>query len=137
MFGWLSALISPVTGVITSYNEGRVKIKEAKIMATIAKYQAEARRWDKSADIESNWDLAAQKQAQYSWKDEFIMVVWFAPFIMLFIPELQPYAMIGFTHLAEVPYGYWLVIFGIVAQAFGLRWLFANKVEKAIKSMKG
>lgn len=106
-------------------------------MAEVAKYAAQAKRWEKSADIESNWDLEAQKQAQYSWKDEFIMVVWFTPFIMLFIPgKSQEAAKIGFRNLAEVPYGYWLVIFGVVASSFGLRWLFTKKVDKAIASIK-
>jgi len=133
---FFKSLISPVTETIKGYNQGRTKIKEAKIHAEVAKYEAKAKRWEKTADMESNWDLEAQKQSQYSWKDEFIMLVWFTPFIMLFIPQLQPYAEKGFEALSKVPYGYWLVIFGIVASSFGLRWLFANRVDKAIKSIK-
>ena len=131
------AIISGITGAFTSWNDGRKKIKEAKIKADIAKWQAKEARYLYEAKVEGDWDKEALKQSQYSWKDEFITVLWFIPLIMLFVPYTQEYAIKGFKALEEVPYGYWLVVFGIVAASFGLRWLFSNKTEKAIKSIKG
>ena len=133
---WIGELVKPITGAVSKYQEGKTRIKEAKIDAEVAKYKAQEQRWLRESDAESSWDNKALEQSQYSWKDEFIMLIWLAPFIMLFIPWLQPYAVKGFVSLSEVPYGYWLVIFGIVAQSFGLRWLFKGKVDKAIKSIK-
>lgn len=129
-------IISGVVGGVKSWNEGRVKIKEAKISAQVRKIEASAAREEREAKAERDWDMEALKASQSSWKDEFIMVLWFSPFVMLFIPGLQPYALAGFTALAQVPYGYWLVLFGIVAQAFGLRWLFHRRIDKTIKSVK-
>lgn len=129
-------IIDGITKGVTSWNEGRVRIKEAKINARVRKIEASAARDEREALAERDWDMEALKASQRSWKDEFIIVLWFSPFIMLFIPPLQPFAIAGFKALAVVPYGYWLVIFGIVAQAFGLRWLFQKKIEKAIKSVK-
>jgi len=134
---WIGELVvKPIAGVVKSRQEGKIRIKAAKIDAEVAKYKAQENRWLREKDAESSWDNKALEQSQYSWKDEFIMLIWLTPFIMLFIPWLQPYAVKGFTALSNVPYGYWLVIFGIVAQSFGLRWLFKGKVDKAIKSIK-
>ena len=134
---WIGDLIvKPIAGVAKSYNDGRVRVKEAKVAAEVARYTAKAERYKTDKAAETDWDMAALKQSQHSWKDEFIMLIWFTPFIMLFIPPLQPYAIKGFAALAKVPYGYWLVLFGIVAQAFGLRWLISNKTDKAIKTIK-
>ena len=136
-FSWIGELVvKPITGAISSHNEGKTRIKAAKIGAEVAKYEAQAARWKQAASSESSWDMKALEQSQYSWKDEVIMIIWLIPFIMLFIPYLQPYAVKGFAALSDVPYGYWLVVFGIVAQAFGLRWLFKGKVDKAIDSIK-
>jgi len=134
---WIGKLVvKPIADTVGSYNAGKARITEAKIGAEVAKYEAQAARWKREDNAESSWDNEALKQSQYSWKDEFIMLIWLAPFIMLFIPPLQPYAVKGFNSLATVPYGYWLVIFGIVAQSFGLRWLFKGKMDKAIKTIK-
>lgn len=129
-------IIDAVGDGVKSWNDGRVRIKEAKIQAKVAQYESEAKRVYQLAEHEASWDMEAMKQAKTSWKDEFIMLIWFSPFIMLFIPALQDYAMDGFERLSDVPYGYWLVVFGIVAHAFGLRWLFQSRVKKAINSVK-
>jgi Flp pilus assembly protein TadB len=132
----LLGVFSALGDMWSKRQERKARIAEAKTKAEEKKYEAEGKRAMKEAESERTWDIEALKGSQKSWKDEFIMVLWFAPFIMLFIPNLQPYAVKGFTALATVPYGYWLVLFGIVAQAFGLRWLFQKRIEKAIKSVK-
>lgn len=133
----------PILGIFTaigkmwsSRQERKTRIAEARTKAEERKYEAQGKRAMKEAESEQTWDLTALKASQNSWKDELITVLWFTPFVMLFIPDLQPYAVKGFEALAEVPYGYWLVLFGIVAQAFGLRWLFQKRIEKAIRSVK-
>lgn len=132
----IGGIVDAVGGAFKSWNDGRVQVKQAKIGAEVARYEAEAQRFFKEAEQTFTWDVEALKASKTSWKDEFIMLLWFAPYVMLFIPQLQPYAVEGFAQLAQVPWGYWLVLFGIVAQAFGLRWLFQKRVEKAIDSMK-
>jgi len=129
-------MFSAISDMWSKRQERKARISEAKTQAEILKLEAEGKRAMKEAESERTWDIEALKGSQKSWKDEFIMVLWFTPFVMLFIPSLQPYAIKGFEALSSVPYGYWLVLFGIVAQAFGLRWLFQKRIEKAIKSVK-
>lgn len=136
MWNFLGALVSPVAGAFSSYAEGKAKIKKAKIEAKVAKHKADAARYTKQAEIKADWDMEALYQSRNSWKDEFVMLIWFLPVILLFIPYTQQYVVTGFAALNEAPYGYWLVLFGVVANVFGLRWLFQNKIEKAISSMR-
>lgn len=132
----LLGIFTAISNAWSSRQERKTRIAEAKTKAEEKKYEAEGNRAMKEAESEQTWDIVALKGSQESWKDELITILWFAPFVMLFIPDLQPYAIEGFKALSGVPYGYWLVLFGIVAQAFGLRWLFQKRIEKAIRSVK-
>lgn len=65
----------------------RDAIKSVKLEADIAKIKAqtEIAAYKAKADIE--WDLAWAGQAQSSWKDEYILILWTIPLLM-FIPAL-------------------------------------------------
>lgn len=141
-------ILSPILKVIDSgitavgdgfktWNDGRVRVKEAKIERDVARYQAQAEHAGRELDAETNYDMVALKSMESGWKDEFLMVLFVAPLILLFIPATHDTAKAGFETLQDVPYGYWLIIFGITASTFGLRWLFSKRVERAIGSMKG
>lgn len=86
------------------------------------KQKAEAAYHMALAKGEQDWDLEAQKAARYSWKDEFITIIWFAPLVVAwFEPEK---AMKWVQFVAKMPLWYQIVLFGIVAASFGLRWWF-------------
>lgn len=109
-----TAIVSGVTSLVTTY----FKTKQAKAEAEIALHQ-------KLAQAEADWDLVAQQQAQYSWKDEFITAVWFSPLVVAwFYPEE---AMAWVEFVSSLPYYYQFVMFGIVAASFGLRWYFKQQ----------
>lgn len=64
-------IVKSIGGIFTSW----VDLKKSK-------NEAEAAYNRLALSGEQDWDLEAQKQARYSWKDEFITLVWFAPLIM-------------------------------------------------------
>ncbi len=119
--------IGAIADAFTSYREGRTKVKEAKIRRDVAKFDAEAKRYEKLIDVEADWDKEALRQSQFSWKDEFLTIVFFAPFVGAFIPKVQDYVLTGFQYLGKVPEWYIVCILGIVAATFGLRWWFTKK----------
>jgi len=128
MFGeFFKAIVSPVTSTLTSWNDGRVEIKKAKIGAEIAKYEAAADRWRLTAKSESDWDLEAQRQSQYSWKDEWLTIIITLPFVFLFFPFSQDAVLTGFEYMDKAPFWYQTIFMGIVAASFGLRWWFTKK----------
>ena len=134
-YNFLGGLVKPVSDAYKARQERKTRVKEAEINRDVAKLEAEAAAYREGRAQTHEYDMAAQKNMRFTWKDEFIMVIWFTPIIMLFFPGLQEYALKGFENMALIPYGYWLVIFGIVAATFGLKWLFQKRVEKAIDSI--
>lgn len=124
----------PVLGILGTigelwgkHKETKFKLQEARLLKEIAKEEAEAKRYEKAAEIESNYDLEALRQQQFSWKDEFWTLVLAAPFIGAFVPGLQDYVMKGFEYIDNMPYWYQASIVGIIAATFGLRWYFSKK----------
>lgn len=96
-----------------------------------AKHQAEAARALKLVEVEADWDLEAQRQAQYSWKDEMITIVWFAPLVMAWFDEERAMKWVEFVQ--GLPYWYQFGMFGIIAASFGLRWYFKQQNFKVGK----
>lgn len=90
-----------------------------------AKQKAEAEYHMTLAKGEQDWDLMAMKSSQFSWKDEFITLVWFSPLIVAWVyPEK---AMQWIEFVSKLPFWYQVCLFGIVAASFGLRWWFKNQ----------
>jgi hypothetical protein len=125
-----TTLISPITNLVTSWNDGRIRIKEAKINVELAKYNAEAEKWKSAHQAETNWDLEALRASKTSWKDEFLTLVLTAPFVGSFIPGVQDQVAEGWKHVAEAPEWYQASFIGIIAASFGLRWMFNRKLVK-------
>jgi len=96
-----------------------------------SKNEAEASYHRQALTGEQDWDLEAQKQARYSWKDEFITVIWFAPLIMAWWDPVRAREWIDFV--TGLPYWYQIGMFGIIASSFGLRWYFKSQSFKISK----
>lgn len=77
--------------------------------------------------IEADWDTNAQQDMKTSWKDEFYVILFSIPLIMAFIPDMQDIVLKGFETLNKTPDWYMLLVTGIVASVFGLRWLISRK----------
>lgn len=129
---WIGAVLQPVADGFKSWNDGRVKIKEAKINATIARYNAEAKMAEKQLDAETDWDLEALRQSANSWKDEWLLFIFTMPMIGSFIPVVQDYVITGWGYIAKAPLWYQTCLLGMVAASFGLRWWFHQNKLKVI-----
>lgn len=110
-----------IVNTLSKWSERRDALKDAKLQAEIAEYKAKAEiaAYKVKADIE--WDLKWADQAGNSWKDEFMLLLWSAPLIGLFIPGIRDYVMEGFRFLQlfnpDVAYWYmagWSIIFAAV-----------------------
>ncbi len=109
---------SIITSGVVSIVKGWFDVKKSK-------QKAEAEYNLRIAANESDWDLKAIEAAKYSWKDELITVVWFAPLIVAWFDYERAMAWIEFV--AELPIWYQFGMFGIMAASFGLRWYFKQQ----------
>jgi len=110
-----------VASLATTWFEGQQKKTEAKALAEVALKEAEAEVFKRKATSESDWDLLAQRNAENSWKDEYLLIVFSIPFLMAFIEPLQPYVQAGFEILDKTPEWYRYSLGVMVAASFGVR----------------
>ena len=113
-----------ITGAVGTIFSSWVDLKKSK-------NKAEAARFQQMMKAEADWDLEAQRQAQFSWKDEMITIVWFAPLVMAWFDEERARQWVVFVQ--ELPYWYQFGMFGIIAASFGLRWYFKQQNFKVGK----
>lgn len=90
--------------------QGKLEIKKAKIQMKVDRYKQLGQM-----------DMEAMKGMQFSWKDEYLLVLFSIPLILAFVPPLVPYVIAGFQILQSLPAWYQWSITGMVAATFGLR----------------
>ena len=123
-----SAIISGVTSLASDYMATRKAKVESKAKIEEAKTEAQIAQLKRVAETEANYDLEALRQTQYSWKDEFALVVVVFPFIGAFLPWTQQYIKDGWIFLSEhTPDEYWFIFSGAIAASLGIRWAVMRK----------
>ena len=73
MFSAITTMLSSVGGLATSYIDGKTAVQKA---------EAQIRMKEATGDID--WDLAAIRATQGSWKDEWILLLFSIPLILAF-----------------------------------------------------
>ena len=117
----LNLLIGPITQLASTWLEGTGETKKAKTLAKVATAKAEATIMEKKATGEIDWDLAAVKGSQNSWKDEWLVILFSVPLILAFIPGMEDVVSHGFQQLEQMPQWYQYSLGVIVAASFGVR----------------
>lgn len=109
-----------VIGLVSSWFNAKTAVQEAK-----------ADRAKQEAKSESDYDTTALKQMQFSYKDEFAMLVWYSPIVLAWVYPEKAQAWVDFV--GGLPHWYQLGMLGILASTFGLRWLFRQQQVKILK----
>jgi hypothetical protein len=83
---------------------------------------------------QANWDNIALKNSEKSYKDEILMVLMYFPvaalfFTAIFMPEMTPNVQAAVKGLDDFPIWYQILLWGILAHVFGLRWLVSGLVD--------
>ena len=107
----IGTLLSSVSSLASSYIEGKTAIQKAE--ATIRM---------KEATGEIDWDLAAMRASQSSWKDEWLTLLFSIPLVLSFCGEWgRGIVADGFTALAGMPQWYQIALGDIVSASFATR----------------
>ena len=94
----IGTIVNGITGVASSFIDANKEKALQKSRIQEAKVNAQIKRIEKSIDSESNYDLEALRQTQYSYKDELALLVILAPFVGSFLPWTQEYVAKGWEH---------------------------------------
>ncbi len=113
---WLSGIpvIGNIIDGIAAYQKGKQAIKAAKQAGQIAVIE-------RASKSQSDWSMLMAKGALSSWKDEFVLMLLAAPYIMSFIPGGAQYAHDGFTELDLMPDWYTYLLVTVFLASYGIR----------------
>lgn len=134
---WITSVVSGIFSVVSEPINEWQKRETLKVEQQDKQFERQHELNIKKADagielakqgiqVEAGWDITAQRQMQYTWKDEYLVIIFTLPLILAFIPELQPYVKEGFNAIKETPEWYRYSVMGIVMATFGLRWYMKN-----------
>ena len=117
----LNLLIKPLLGVAGDVVKGVVASKKAKAEQKLTKIKAETELLNKQISGEVEWDIQAIKQAESSWKDEYLTILFSIPLLLCFIPFTVVYVERGFLALSQTPDWYKYTLGVIVSASFGIK----------------
>ena len=133
----IGAILSAVGAPIAEYLKGvaaRKRVKaEGKVRIELARVEQQVLIQKQAG----SYDVEAQRQMQFSWKDEYLVIVFtfplilsfLAPFVDMFLPEgmtVSDKIGIAWESVALAPDWYQWSVMGIIAATFGLRWLWSK-----------
>ena len=128
-----AGLMTPVTKAVEGYQARKTLTVQQEGEALARTHELNIKKLDAALElakqgkqIEANWDTEAQNQMKTSWKDEWFVFLFSIPLIASFIPEYQDDILKGFETLEKTPEWYIMLVMGIVAATFGLRWLISR-----------
>ena len=135
---WFSTILEPIVNLVkepivewqkrkTMEVENESKERDRQHELNLKKVDIAFELAKQGQQIEADWDTNAQQDMKTSWKDEFYVILFSIPLIMAFIPDMQDIVLKGFETLNKTPDWYMLLVTGIVASVFGLRWLISRK----------
>ena len=117
----LNLLIKPLLCVAGDVVTGIVETKKKKAEVKLKKIEAEAVHMDKIIAGEAEWETAAVKQMDGSWKGEVSLVVLLLPAVLVFIPGCQDFVKSGFVALQELPGYYQNLLYIAISASFGIK----------------
>ena len=119
-----------VGGAVAKYQEHqlikmekKMEIESKQMDLQIAKVQGEIERQNKLQTAEIDYDVEALKQTQFSWKDEYALLIVTFPFIGCFVPKLQDYVMKGWAYVSKAPIWWQWTFIGAICVSLGIRWI--------------
>ena len=134
---WWTAIVEPITSIVkeplVEWQKRKTLVVEQEDKELERAFQIRVKKIDTATElakqgikVEADWDTEAQKQMEHSWKDEWFVILFSIPLIAAFVPQWQEAILKGFETLQKTPEWYIMLVLGIVASTFGLRWLISK-----------
>ena len=123
IFGAIKMVATPITQVVTGWQQRKAVKLDGDIAITKAKTEANIDKIKTGQSADIAWEVTSLDQS--GWKDEYWTIVLSIPMIMCFIPGLVEYVVQGFEALQKTPEWYRYAIGIAISSAFGVK-TFAN-----------
>jgi hypothetical protein len=117
----MNLLVQGIMGIAGDAISGFMETKKAKAKQKLVQIEAETTLMEKQIAGEIDWDIAAQKNSESSWKDEYLTILFSIPLLLCFLPFTVDYVERGFEALAQTPDWYKYTLGVIVSASFGIK----------------
>jgi hypothetical protein len=119
-----------LTTPLVGYLENRAKLKQARFEAKLALEKAigdrQAKLISEGLAADANWEMEFARQAQGSYKDEYVLGVVSIPAVLCFIKfgtfDGPGIVTAGFVALAATPLWFQILLCSLFAATVGIRW---------------
>lgn len=137
--------LGAISGIVTStlgffFDSSEVKAVKESGKVELAKLELEMKkeRLLTSAKAESSYDQQAMHNMKSSWKDEYLIILHTFPIWGYGIPSESLHLGLDriWIQFNGADHFWWITYIGIIASTFGLRWLFAGRVDTMIREVK-
>lgn len=118
----IGQIIGAVSGIASTYLEGRQEVAKNKAVVAKAKAEAEAKVMVSAATSTAEWEKIMAQNSGGSWKDEFFSIILAIPLVMSFIPGLEGVVAHGFEQLDKAPDWYHWILLTAISASFGARY---------------
>ena len=118
----IQGLLGPIASLAGTWLNGKVETKAAETKAKVARAEAEAQIMVSRATSEADWEKIMAQGTQNSWKDEYLVILFSIPLILVFTGEWgRTVVGEGFVALEQMPEWYQYTLGVIVASSFAVR----------------
>ena len=132
MWAFIGKIFEPVASIVNKYQDGKQKKEERADRILEAECLGRIALIGKYAEGDANADLEAMRQMQYSWKDEYLTIVFTLPFLYSFFDVIWKGGTTeaAWKAVALAPDWYQWCLTGIVTATFGLRaWAARTRIK--------
>lgn len=99
----------------------KLKVEQEKEVI-VAETKSKITRLEKESTQDFDLNRYALESMRTSWKDEFVLIIITIPFVMLFMPAYQSYAISGLQAMdSSTPIWYQILVLAIFLSIYGLR----------------
>ena len=116
------ALIGPLTELAGGWLKGKADAQAADAKLKLTEAEAKAKIMLSKETSVADWERIMAQGSQSSWKDEYLVILFSIPLILVFTGEWgRTVVAEGFTALEQMPQWYQYTLGVIVAASFGVR----------------
>ena len=118
----LQSLIAPLSELAGGWLKGKAQAQAAHANLKLVEAEAKAAVMKNAAMSESEWEKLMAQGTMNSWKDEYLVILFSIPLILVFTGEWgRTVVAEGFSALEQMPEWYQYTLGVIVASSFAVR----------------
>ena len=135
----LTTLASSILGFFFDSSEVKAVKEGGKVELAKLELELKKEKVISASKAEASYDQQAMSNMKSSWKDEYLIILHTFPIWGYGIPSESLHLGLDriWVQFNGADHFWWITYIGIIASTFGLRWLFAGRIESMVGGVHG